>query len=89
VRRIRALPVVSTATFPLRLRSNESARRRRSDSGDRGERATGPRTVEGKSRSSRNADRGGQRRAWREMAKALKTGMRAQRGAVAGAGPAR
>ena len=43
------------------------------------ERATGPRTTEGKARSARNADRGGQRRKCREMVKALNAGMRAQR----------
>jgi len=46
------------------------------------EHATGPRTIEGKARSARNADRGGQRRMFREMAKALNAGMRAQREAL-------
>ena len=35
------------------------------------ERATGPRTVDGKARSARNADRGGQRRQWRQLVKVL------------------
>jgi hypothetical protein len=43
------------------------------------ERSTGPRTTEGKARSARNADKGGQWRAWREMMKALNAGIRAQR----------
>jgi hypothetical protein len=46
------------------------------------EHATGPRTADGKARSARNADRGGQRRQWREMIKALNGGMRTQRQAT-------
>ena len=46
------------------------------------EHATGPRTADGKARSARNADRGGQRRQWREMIKALNGGMRMQRQAT-------
>jgi hypothetical protein len=43
------------------------------------EHSTGPRTPHGKARSARNADRGGQRRRWREMSKALNAAMREQR----------
>ena len=46
------------------------------------EHATGPRTVEGKVRSARNAYRGGQRRRWRELMKALRAGLHAQREAL-------
>ena len=35
------------------------------------EQATGPRTTEGKARSARNADRGGQRRQWRNFLKSV------------------
>jgi len=45
-------------------------------------RSTGPRTIEGEARAARNADRGGQRRARRETAKALNVGLRAQRESV-------
>jgi uncharacterized protein (DUF1800 family) len=46
------------------------------------EHSTGPRTVVGKTRSSRNAYRGGQWRTFREMVKALNAGIRAQHEAL-------
>jgi hypothetical protein len=46
------------------------------------EHATGPRTVEGKARSARNADRGGQRRVLREMIRTLNADLRAHREAL-------
>lgn len=42
------------------------------------EQATGPRSVAGKARSSRNADRGGLRPKWRATLKILDGGLRAQ-----------
>ena len=43
------------------------------------ERSSGPRTPEGKARSSRNADRGDQRGLHRELAKMLNADLRVQR----------
>jgi hypothetical protein len=47
------------------------------------EQSTGPRTAEGKARSARNDDRGGQRQRWRKMSKLLGASIRAQREALA------
>jgi UDP-glucose 4-epimerase len=44
--------------------------------------ATGPRAVEGKARSARNADRGGQRRVLREMIRTLNAELPAHREAL-------
>ncbi len=38
--------------------------------------STGPRTVEGKARAARNADKGGQRQLFREMVRLLNAGAR-------------
>ena len=43
------------------------------------EHATGPRTADGKSRSARNADKGGEWRKLREMVKTLNQAMREHR----------
>jgi hypothetical protein len=51
------------------------------------ERSTGPRTVEGKARSSRNADKGGQRQLFRQMAKVLNMELRAVRQGLKEWGP--
>jgi hypothetical protein len=47
------------------------------------EHATGPRSVAGKARSSRNAYRGGYRPTWRAVCKVLNAELRARRNAVA------
>ena len=46
------------------------------------EHATGPRTAEGKARSARNADRGGQRLVLREVTKTLNAELRVHRDAL-------
>ena len=46
------------------------------------EQSTGPRTPDGKARSARNADRGGQWRRERVMMRALRAGLEAQQDAL-------
>ena len=46
------------------------------------EHSTGPRTADGKSRSARNADKGGEWRKLREMVKTLNQAMREHREAL-------
>jgi hypothetical protein len=67
-------PMANGWTTERRRRQAEAIRRWQPS-----EHSTGPRSVEGKARSARNAYRGGHRRRWRELVKSLNAGLRAQR----------
>ena len=64
---------------PAGHRNGGRARRKRCSNGDRGSTRLARRTADGKSRSARNADKGGEWRKLREMVKTLNQAMRQHR----------
>ena len=66
-------------TSQTNRRNVEHVRPQRSGAGTHWERATGPRSAEGKARSARNAYRGGYRQTWLEVVRLLNAELRADR----------